>query len=395
MVVPVPEFITGESIMQRFERVHQPEGFNLGPFQVNTRLDLALGYDTNIYDAHNRKQDDGYATTGAGFAAHSSRDDRYLSVDGEVFRTTYFTQSSNDAWSGRVLADGWKDLGSSLRIRGNAMVAREIERRDDPQSSPATEPVLYWHYRAGTTLESRNAIFTFSGGVLFDRVDYDDVASTIGKIDLSERNLNEIDAIGRATYNLASDRIFYIEGIGNTRLPDDRYDSNGLRRESNGFSLSLGTDYALTALWRFAAEVGFLHQDYLDSDIENVNGPRGNVQLIWSPTLMTEIAAQFAHQYYESFDVTSPGYWLDSAAITVTQEITRDLVVVGQASTGYRNFVDDSRYEHVYTLNAGLHWNAAAGMVVGLDNSFERQTAQDSSGRFNSNITVLRVTKTF
>lgn len=395
MVVPVPDFITGESIMQRFDRLHQPEGFQLGSFKANASLDLSLGYDTNIYDSHSHAQDDGYAVTGLGVTALSAQPDQALSIDALIDRTTYFSQSSNDEWSGRILANGWKDVGENLRLDGDAQVSREIERRDDPQSSPQTEPVLYWHYKAGAAVETQNAIITLKGGVSFERVDYDDVNSTFGTINLTERNMNEIDATTRATYNIDTDRIIYLETIGNVRLPDDRYDTSGIRRQSSGFTSSLGSDYAITSAIRFTTQLGYLHQDYVDSQITTVNGPRAGAQVIWTPLLTTEVTGQFAHDYYESFDGISPGYWLDSAALTVTQEIDRDLVVVVQGSTGYRNFIDSSRAEHVYTLEAGLHWNATSGLIVGLDNSLEYQTAHASQGNFNSNVTLLHVTKTF
>ncbi|HVJ42130.1 MAG TPA: outer membrane beta-barrel protein [Dongiaceae bacterium] len=395
MVVPVPEFITGESVMQRFDRLHRPEGFQLGSFQLNARLDLSLGYGTNIYDSHDHAQDDGYAVTGLGFSAVSAQPDEALDVDGLINRTTYFSQSSNNEWSGRILAGGWKDVGDNLRVNGNAMVAREVERRDDPQSSPQTEPVLYWHYKAGAGVETQNAIITLSGGVAFDRVDYDNVNSTSGDISLSERNMNEIDATTRASYNIDTDRIIYLETVGNVRLPDDRYDSNGLRRQSAGVVSSLGANYAVSPALRFVTELGYRHQAYVDSQVANIDGPRAIAQAVWTPLLTTEITAQFAHDYYESFDGATPGYWLDSAALTLTQELNRDLVLVAQGSTGYRNFVDSSRYEHVYTFQAGMRWNVTTGLVVGLDNTFEYQTARATQGKFDSNVTLLHVTKTF
>jgi hypothetical protein len=395
MEVPAPDFITGESVMQRFDRLHRPDGFMIGAFQVNARLDLSLGYDTNIYDAHHHPQDDGFAVTGLGFQATTTQPDQFLNLDGQLNRITYFTQSSNNEWNGRIAATGWKDIGDNLRLNGDAIVGREIERRDDPQSSSETEPVLYWHYRAGSALQTEDAIITLLGGLSFDRVDYDNVQGTDGSIDLSERNMNEIDARTRATYNIASDRLIYIETIGNVRLPDDHTDTNDVQRQSAGLTATLGSDYAISPALRFTTAAGYRYQNYADNAVRDISGPYGSAQLIWSPQLTTEVVGQFAHDYYESFDGASPGYWLDSIGLTLTQEIKRDLVFVAQGSTGHRDFVNSGRNEHLYTFEASLRWSAAEGLVIALDNIYEHQTAKDSPGKFNSNVTLLHVTKTF
>lgn len=391
----LPDVIQGEGLMDRFDRIHRPSGFDLGPFAVTARLDLALGYDTNIFDSRHRAKDDGFIVSGAGLNATSLTPDHFVNLDGFIARTTYIDTSSNDVWSGRMTATGWKDVGTDLRLNGNALVAREVERRDDPQSSPETEPVAYWHYQAGTSLESRYAVVTFRGGLSYDRVDYNDVQSTSGKINLDFRNMNEIDATTRATYNVGEDRAFYLDVIGNTRLPDDKRDNFGVERQSSGTVVTLGADYAVTPLIRLVAAAGYRVQLYQDSDVNNVTGPVGSLQMLWQPTDTTEVGALFSHDFYESFDFTSPGYWLDVGRVSVTQQIRRDIVVVGQATIGSRDFISSSRNETFYAFDASLKWGVMPGLIVSLDNTYEVQTANADNGGFNSNVTLLHITKSF
>ncbi|HVJ31751.1 MAG TPA: outer membrane beta-barrel protein [Terriglobia bacterium] len=391
----LPDVIQGESLMDRFNRIHRPSGFALGPFAVTARMDLALGYDTNIFDSRHRAKDDGFVVSGAGLNATSLTPDHFLNLDGFIARTTYIDTSSNDVWSGRMTATGWKDVGTDLRLNGNALVAREVERRDDPQSSPETEPVSYWHYQAGTSLESRYAVVTFRGGLSYDRVDYDDVQSTSGKINLDFRNMNEIDATTRATYNVGEDRSFYLDVIGNIRLPDDKRDNFGVERQSSGTVVSLGADYALTPLIRLVASAGYRLQIYQDSDVDNVSGPVGSLQMLWQPTDTTEVGALFSHDFYESFDFQSPGYWLDVGRVSITQQVRRDIVLVGQATIGSRDFISSSRSETFYAFDASLKWGVMPGLIVSLDNTYEIQTANADNGGFNSNVTLLHVTKSF
>ena len=391
----LPDVIQGEGLLDRFDRIHRPSGFALGPFAVTARMDLALGYDTNIFDSRHRAKDDGFLVSGAGLNATSLTPDHFVNFDGFIARTTYFDTSSNDVWSGRMTATGWKDVGSDLRLNGNALVAREVERRDDPQSSPETEPVAYWHYQAGSSLESRYAVVTFRGGLAYDRVDYDDVQSTEGKINLDYRNMNEVDATGRATYNVGEDRAFYLDTIANVRLPDDKRDIFGIDRQSAGTVVSLGADYAVTPLIRLVASGGYRLQVYKDNDVNDVSGPVGSLQMLWQPTDTTEVGALFSHDFYESFDFSSPGYWLDVGRVSVTQQIRRDIVVIGQATVGTRDFISSSRSESFYAFDASLKWGVMPGLIVSLDNTYEIQTANADNGGFNSNVTLLHVTKSF
>lgn len=390
-----PDIIEGESVMDRFDRLHRPTGFSLGPFAVTARLDMALGYDTNIYDSEHRAKDDGFLVSGAGVNATTLTPDHFLNLDGFIARTTYFTVTSNDVWSGRISADGWKMLGDNLQLNGEALVAREVERRDDPQSSPETEPVTYWHYKAGTGLETKNAIVTFRGGFAYDRVDYDDVGSTTGNIDLNYRNMNELDGTGRATYNISDDRQIYLDTTANFRLPDEKTDNVGIERQSAGNVVTLGTDYAITPLIRLVAAGGYRVQVYRDNDVNNVTGPVGSLQISWQPTETTEVGALFSHDYYESFEFTSPGYWLDVGRLSVTQQIRRDLVFVAQATIGSRDFISSSRTEDFYDFDAGIKWGIMPGLILSLNNTYEIQHANQGNGSFNSNVTLLHITKSF
>lgn len=391
----LPDILEGESVMDRFDRLHRPTGFSLGPFAVTARLDLALGYDTNIFDTNHHPKDDGFLVSGAGANATTLTPDHFLNLDGFIARTTYFDTSSNNVWTGRMSAVGWKALGDNLQIDGNALVSREVERRDDPQSSPETEPVTYWHYKAGSELETKNAIVTFRGGFAYDRVDYDDVDSTFGNLNLTYRNMNEFDATSRATYNISDDRQIYLDAIGNFRLPDDNQDIFGIDRQSAGVVVSLGTDYAITPLLRLVAGGGYRTQIYRDNDVDNVSGPVGSLQVVWQPTVTTEVSALYSHDYYESFEFTSPGYWLDVGRISVTQQIRRDIVFVGQATIGSRDFISSSHSEDFYAFDAGLKWGVMPGLIVSLNNTYEIQTSNDGNGKFNSNVTLLHVTKSF
>jgi hypothetical protein len=275
------------------------------------------------------------------------------------------------------------------------LVAREVERRDDPQSSPETEPVSYWHYQAASSLETRNALITFRGGLSFDRVDYDDVGSTLGKLNLDYRNMNEIDMTARASYNASDDHVFYLDAVGNVRLPDDNKDIFGVDRQSAGFLVSGTADYAITELLRLVATVGYRTQYYEDSNVNNVSGAAGSLQLLWQPTDTTEVRALFSHDFYESFDLDTPGYWLDVGRISLAQQIKRDIIITGEATIGSRAFTSSSRSEQFYTFEAGVKWGAMPGLVVSLDNIYEIQTANADNGSFNSNVTFLRVTKSF
>lgn len=391
----LPDIVQGESVLDRFNRLHRAQGFSLGPFNLQARIDLALGYDTNVFDSKHHVTDDGFVLTGAGGTATALGPDYFVNFDSFLARTTYFTDSSNDVYAGRVTGNGWKDLTPNLRLYANALVGREVEPRDDPQSNPETEPVTYWHYKVGTDLETRNAHITFRGGLAYDRVDYDNVDSTMGSLDLNYRNMNEVDAIGRATYNISLDRQIFLETVGNVRIPDEKHDNVGVDRQSIGFQASIGTDYALTPLLRFLTSVGYRQQFYKDSDVSNPSGPIGNLQLVWNPTVTTDVSAQISHDFYESFDFDSPGYWLSSGRVVVTQQIRRDFVFEASATLGYRNFVSSSQHEQFYDLSASIKWGVAQGLIVSLSNTYEVQTAHGNNEDFNSDTTLLHITKSF
>jgi hypothetical protein len=178
-------------------------------------------------------------------------------------------------------------------------------------------------------------------------------------------------------------------------LPDEKTDNVGIERQSAGNVVTLGTDYAITPLIRLVAAGGYRVQVYRDNDVNNVTGPVGSLQISWQPTETTEVGALFSHDYYESFEFTSPGYWLDVGRISVTQQIRRDLVFVAQATIGSRDFISSSRTEDFYDFDAGIKWGIMPGLILSLNNTYEIQHANQGNGSFNSNVTLLHITKSF
>lgn len=394
-----PEFVPGETVMDRFDRLHRPEGFTFGPFTINPSLDIGLGYDTNIYDTHKNTKSDGFLTTTLGATATASGGDYYVGLNGSASRATYFTLSTNDAWYGALSANGWKDVGNNLRVSGNAYVGREIEARDDPQSTGETEPVEFWHYKTGIGLETLNALVTTNVGLAYDRREYGTIPSTFGSVDLTERNMNEIDGSTRFTYHITDNRSVYLNLLGNARLPDHKYDNSGIQRQSSGIAATFGTDYAISEVLRFTGQAGYQGQYYVDSQVKNASGPLAKLSLSWLPTEFTQVLVSFEHSFYESFDsdndITSPGFWQNSGSIGVTQELTRDLVFIATATIADRDFINKGRNETVYALDANLKWNVTTGLILSLENTFEIQEARRDDGKFTSNLTLLHLTKTF
>src|SRR5204862_4248446 len=113
------------------------------------------------------------------------------------------------------------------------------------------------------------------------------------------------------------------------RFHDEKFDRNGLRRDSQGLMASVGVALDQGPYWLGEMALVYTMRDYEDSALatNDIIGINGN--LTWSPTDLTSLVMTLATGLDESSSATSSGTKIWSGRLDVAHELRENLILLG------------------------------------------------------------------
>jgi hypothetical protein len=118
------------------------------------------------------------------------------------------------------------------------------------------------------------------------------------------------------------------------RFHDEKFDRNGLQRNSDGLTASVGIVLDRGPIWSGEAALVYAMRDYEDSALatNDVFGINGN--LTWSPTDLTSVAMTLTTTLNESSSATSSGTKIWSGRVDVSHELRENISLFGRPGLG-------------------------------------------------------------
>ena len=226
--------------------------------------------------------------------------------------------------------------------------------------------------RTSHTLSASAAIVHDFGGLEgraklgIERQIFEDVAlSGGGTEDNSDRN-NYTPSLGlRLTYTDPPALKPFVELIYAPRFHDKKRDRNGLRRNSQGLTASLGIALDRDPIWSGEAALVYSVRSYEDPalDANDAIGINGN--LTWNPTDLTSVVMTLATTLNESSSATSSGTKTWSGRVDVNHEMRENVNLLGglglaldKGSSGTDKTIS-STLGVEWQLNPNLAWTAS------------------------------------
>ena len=199
-----------------------------------------------------------------------------------------------------------------------------------------------------------------------ERQIYEDVdLSGGGTEDNSDRN-NYTPSLGlRLSYVDPPALKPFVELTYAPRFHDEKFDRNGLRRDSQGVKASIGVALDRGPIWSGEASLLYAVRDYEDSALatNDVFGINGN--LLWKPTDLTSVLLTIATTLNESSSATSSGTKTWSGRVDLTHDLRENVILAGglglevEEGTGGAANTISSKLGLEWQLNPNLAWTAS------------------------------------
>lgn len=154
------------------------------------------------------------------------------------------------------------------------------------------------------------------------------------------------------------------------RFHDEKFDRNGLRRDSQGMTAAVGVTLDQGPLWLGEMALVYAMRDYKDSALDTIDAIGINGNLTWRPTDLTSAVMTLATSLDESSSATSAGTKTWSGRIDVAHELRENLTLLGGFGVEFEKFSGGT--DTTLTSNLGFEWqlNPNLAWTAGYDGTW-------------------------
>ncbi len=330
VAVPAVQAQDAVHVLERPKPEYDPVGGRVGSFFIYPDAQLETRYDTNIFATESDTEDDfiGIFSPSVSIESDWSRHALNATAGADVGRFVEFDSENYEDFF--VGADGRLDVLRSTTVFGNVNFARLHEDRGSPDDVNGETPTVYYSYDAGVNAAYQVSRIALFGDANYQYLDYDDVDTSTGAtINNDDRDRGVATAGTRVGYEIIPNYLAFVSGQYNNRDYTDDVDDSGLNRDSQGYDLSVGTQFRLSGITRGEVSVGWQQQFYEDAALDDISGFSFQLGVTWFASELTTVDFVGARTIEETTIVGAAGYLNSSLRVDVAHELRRNIILSG------------------------------------------------------------------
>ena len=333
-------------------------GIRAGAFILRPTASFETEVTDNATLSETNRKTDIVGILRAGFSADSdwSRHALSASLSTEIGR--YARETGENYASINASIFGRLDVRETTSIDAELSysLSRESVNTLSTSSGSADRPYIStYHVSSRRTHRFNRLSLTLRGA--FDYADYGGSWLTGSKgSGYNDRDYADISTSLRATYDVKPGLSVYTEGGVSLRRHDEKVDSNGLRRNSNGVSGQVGARFELGRFIRADASLGIVHRNYKDDTLKDVTAITANAQLAWNVTELTTVYAEVSTDVSET-DLAGASASVEREVVFgVQHELLRNVILGAELRGAYTTAIGDTTKETAFSANLNAEY---------------------------------------
>ena len=369
----------------------RPIGARVGAFQFFPALDVDVEYSDNIFATQTGGQSDVLTRIRPEFALNSdwNRHELKLKAVPEVVR--YYRFSDDDVENYDFSADGRVDVLRALTIDLDAGYKIGHEDRGDPNAvASALSPVESATTDVHVGMEYKPAWVSLSIDVNITDQDFDDATDKTGdNIDNDDRDRDKKEITVRLGREYLPDTEMFVKASYNVIDYDDALDDNDENRDSDGYSIVVGTDLDFTGIVTGNVFAGYIRQNSDDANLEDIAGPTVGASVNWDATRLMSIRGAVSRSVQETTTSGSPGFLSSIATISVDYEILRQLTASAKIKGTAQDYRGIGRLDKLLDVDIGAEYLFNRNFSAELKYAFKRKTSDAAGIAYTQNTVLL------
>lgn len=366
-------------------------GLRLGSVTLKPGITGSGGYDTNPQRTSGPVKGSYFGRYEGDLAIQSDWNVHELKGKLRGGYTEYF--SNGDA--SRPDAEGNLDLrldaSRDTRILLESRLKLDTQRPGSPDLTAAVKgrPLTYaYGGSAGISHDFNRLQLTLRGSI--DRQDYENAELSNGAtLSQADRNQTQYMLSLRAAYELTPGFKPFVEGEVDTRQFDQKVDSSGYERSSNGVGASVGSSFEISRLLTGEVAVGYQDRKYDDPRLRNLRGPVGHAAILWTPTPLTTVKLRGTAELGDTTIAGSSGTTVRRINLEVAHALRRNLTVTGIATFERTDYEGQGLREDFTSLGARIEYKLTRTFAIRAGFTHERLNSTSPGSDYTANVSQV------
>jgi len=351
--------------------------YQAGSFLLYPELGMALMYDSNVFATNDAHVSDWATTMSPALWLQSNWDQHALNFYGAADLTYYRDEDNENTQDWRLSTEGRYDFTRDANAYGGAWWSRDHEDRESPDGRNGLFPTLYYTFAGYGGYFQQFHEFSVRVGGRAEHLTFQNVATASpGFPVLINDDRDRWRYTGGARFGYEFTPRF--EGFVQLAVDNRRYDrkpddfvvtGGGFFRDSDGERAYVGARFNVPRVVKAEAYVGYLHQDYEDSRLDDVSKPGFGANILWNAGDKTRVSF-YLDRTIEETTVFRSGFVASSyvntfGGLTVSHRLIDKLTVYGNlfaSRAAYQGIVRTDDYAGgalgaAYRVNKNFLWD--------------------------------------
>ena len=193
----------------------------------------------------------------------------------------------------------------------------------------------------------------------------------------------------RAGYEVSPNIVPFVDVLADTRVYDVRVDSSGIRRDSDGLTLSAGATIALTRFVSGEVSAGLQHRTYNDPTLRNLTAPVMSASLIWTASPLTTVRLNATAGVVETSVPGSSGVLTQAVTLEAQHDLLRNLSLIGGITYVTSDYDRVNISERGFSATARLDYRFNRWLSVRGSYIYQQVDSSVATASFRSNTWLL------
>ena len=249
---------------------------------------------------------------------------------------------------------------------------------------------LIWQYggSAGVTHDINRLQLTLRGSV--DRSDYEDARLTSGAIlSQKDRNQTQYGLRLRAAYEVTPGFKPFVQGEIDQREFDEKVDSSGYMRSSNGVTGRIGSSFEISRQLTGEISGGYQDRKYEDARLKNLRGFIGDAAVLWQPTPLTTVTLRGGGELGDTTIAGSSGTTVRRGTLEIAHALRRNLVVTGFTNFSRTDYEGQGLREDFMNVGARIEYKLTRTFSIRASFTHERLNSTAIGADYTANVSQV------
>ena len=383
-------------VMDRPHPEYDSQGIRAGGFIVNAALISEVNYNDNVYARRTDAREDLIGIVSPVVKFRSNWERHHVEGDARVDVRRYVDNQQENAETGTTGISNRLDIDGETFVTASIRHHRLYDLRGEPESINSDDPTKLSINTVTTGLYHGTGPLSLSMLARMRDFEYDDGRNVAGlRIDNRGRNHTSSDLILRAGYEFSPIWNAYLRATLNTR-DNDRFRSvQAPSRDSQGYSVVVGTIFDFGELWSGEVFVGPNHRGFEYGGFDSIDTITYGGNLLWNVTRITSIRTAAMRTLEPSLVSGSPAYDVTQLWAGIEHELTDNIVLHASIGKRWIDYRQSDLNMAIVSTGVGAIWMISPNLRASAEYNHTSRTVSTPIQDFDRNVGLVRLMAQF